>query len=80
MLKMMLSVSVLLVGCKSMNEAPITHLYVMDVQHNVCSIRKITNKKTLASIWVQDAPLYMCDGVVGLSMQEYLKLRLWIKD
>lgn len=62
-----------------MDEAPITTLFVVDVQHNVCSERRITDKKTLSSVWVQDLPLVSCDGNVSLSMQEFLNLRSFLK-
>ena len=68
-----------LAGCRTVNDAPITTLYVIDVQHQVCSVRKITDKNTLASVWVEDRPLWTCDGSVGLSMQEYLNLRTYMK-
>jgi hypothetical protein len=70
-----------LAGCKTIPEpVPITHLYVVDVQHDVCSVRKITDIKTLSSVWVEDKPLYICDGNVSLSMVEYLKFRIWLKN
>ena len=68
-----------IIGCKSLNDAPISHLYIIDVQHNVCSIRKITDKNTLSSVWIQDLPLHACDGTVGLNMQEFLNLRTYMK-
>ena len=74
-----LAVLFLSVGCLKMSEAPITHLYVVDVQNNVCAKRIITDKKTLSSRWVEDMPLEACDGAVGLSMQEYLNLRTFIR-
>jgi len=79
-LKTICCLSLLLVGCKKINDAPITHLYVMDVQHDVCSMRRITNKNTLSSVFIQDMPLKNCDGVVGLNMQEYLNLRTYMKE
>lgn len=78
MLRMILFLS-FLVGCKTVNDAPITTLHVIDVQHNVCSIRKITDKNTLSSSWVEDRPLWTCDGSVGLSMKEYLNLRTYMR-
>lgn len=74
-----LAVLFLSVGCLKMDQAPITHLYVVDVQNNVCAKRIITDKKTLSSRWVEDMPLEACDGAVGLSMQEYLNLRTFIR-
>lgn len=74
-----LAVLFLSVGCLKMQDAPITHLYVVDVQNNVCAKRIITDKKTLSSRWVEDMPLDACDGAVGLSMQEYLNLRTFIR-
>mgnify|MGYP006892939585 CR=1 FL=1 len=74
-----LAVLFLSVGCLKMDQAPITHLYVVDVQNNVCAKRLITDKKTLSSRWVEDMPLEACDGNVSLSMQEYLNLRTFIR-
>lgn len=67
------------VGCLKMQDAPISHLYVVDVQNNVCAQRVITDKKTLASRWVADLPLEACDGNVSLTMEEFLNLRTFIK-
>lgn len=66
-------------GCKTVNDAPITHLYIIDVQHNICSKRIITDKNTLSSRWVEDMPLAACDGNVSLSMQEFLNLRTYMR-
>lgn len=74
-----LAVLFLSVGCLKMQDAPITHLYIIDVQNNVCAKRIITDKKTLSSRWVEDMPLEACDGNVSLSMQEYLNLRTFIR-
>lgn len=63
-----------------MDKAPITHLYVVDIQHNVCAKRVITNKSTLVSKWVQDLPLESCDGNVSLTMKEFLDLRTFLKE
>lgn len=79
MLRILLLTS-LLIGCKNINDAPITRLYIIDVQNQVCSMRKITDKNTLASVWVEDLPLYACDGNVGLNMQEFLNLRTYMKE
>lgn len=69
----------LLVACKTLPEPPISTLYVIDVQNDVCAVRTITDKKTLASKQIDEFPLHKCDGVVGLSLQEYLKLRTWMR-
>jgi hypothetical protein len=69
----------LLTGCIQ-TDPPITTLYVIDVQHQVCSIRQITDTKLLTSKWIEDRPLSACDGVVGLSMLEFLKLKAWLKS
>lgn len=66
-------------GCKTLNNAPISHLYVVDVQNGVCSKRVITNKQTLASKFVEDLPLESCDGNVSLTMEEFLNLRTYMK-
>lgn len=67
------------VGCLKIQDAPITHLYVIDVQNGVCAKRKISDKKTLSSYHVEDLPLEACDGNVSLTMQEYLNLRTFIR-
>lgn len=66
-------------GCRSMQQAPISHLYVIDTQHNVCSKRVITNKQTLASKWVEDLPLEACDGNISLEPREFIDLRTFLK-
>ncbi len=80
MLRIALCLSLFLIGCKSiMDEAPITTLWIVDTQNNVCSERRITDKKSLSSVWVKDHPLYVCDSNVSLSMQEFLHLRTYMK-
>ena len=67
------------VGCKTIDEVPITHFYVVDTDHQKCSIREITDKKSLASRRVATAPLEQCDGVWGISADEFAKLRVYLK-
>lgn len=69
----------LLTGCLTLNDAPITHLYVVDTTNGVCSERIITDKNTLASEWVQDLPLAACNGNVSLTAKEFLDLRTKLK-
>lgn len=66
-------------GCLTMDSAPITKLYVIDVDHGVCSERIITDKKTLSSRFNQDLPLSYCDGNVSLTMKEFLDLRTFLQ-
>lgn len=66
-------------GCKSLNNAPIKHLYVIDLDNGVCSKRIVTDKATLASKWVEDMPLDQCDGVIGMKAEEFLNLRSYLK-
>ena len=68
-----------LVGCKQAKEAPISHIYVIDVQHQICSRRVILNKQTLSSKFVEDMPIENCDGFIALSAQEFLDLRSWMR-
>lgn len=79
MRKMICLVSLLLSGCLNINDAPISKLYVIDTDHNVCSERIITDKKTLSSRRIADHPLDFCDGVVGLSAKEFMNLRTFLK-
>lgn len=80
MLKTIFWVSFLfLVGCKSLNNAPIKNLYVIDLDNGVCSKRIVTDKATLASKWVEDMPLDQCDGVIGMKAEEFLNLRSYLK-
>ncbi len=74
-----LAVLLVSVGCLKMSEAPITHLYVVDVQNGVCAQRLITDKKTLSSRHIADLPLEACDGNVSLTMEEFLNLRTYIR-
>lgn len=66
-------------GCKTMDAAPITHFYVIDTDHAVCSVREITDKNSLSSVRVATVPLEQCDGVWGLSADEFSKLRVYLK-
>lgn len=74
-----LAVLLVSVGCLKMQDAPISHLYIVDVQNGVCAQRVITDKKTLSSRHVADLPLEACDGNVSLTMEEFLNLRTFIK-
>lgn len=66
-------------GCLKMADAPITHLYVIDTQNQVCVQRVITDKKLLTSRHVADLPLESCDGNVSLTMEEFLNLRTYMR-
>jgi hypothetical protein len=67
-------------GCKSLETIPITHVYVIDTDHGVCSKRRVTDKKTLASVRVADLPLEACDGNVSITAKEFLDTRTWLKQ
>ena len=68
------------VGCKSINNAPISKLYVLDLDNNVCSTRQITDKKTLSSKRIAEGPASDCDGVIGLSPEEFSNLRTYMRQ
>ena len=68
------------VGCQSLENAPVTHLYVLDIDHMICSKRQIVDKKTLSSVWVEDLPLEKCDGAVGLDAKEFSDLRTYLNQ
>lgn len=70
----------LLSGCKTLDNAPITHLYVIDTDNGVCSKRVITDKKSLASRRIGDFPLSSCDGVIGLTPKEFSDLRTYLQQ
>jgi hypothetical protein len=40
----------------------------------------ITDKSTLASVWIADISLDECDGVIGLDSEEFMNLRTYLKD
>lgn len=81
MRKMICCLSILLLGgCLSMDKVPITHVYVIDTDHRVCSKRRVTDKKTLASAWVADLPLDACDGNVSVTAKEFLDTRTYLKQ
>ena len=67
-------------GCKTLDNAPITHLYVIDTDNGVCSKRVITDKKSLASRRVGDYPLSSCDGIIGLTPKEFSDLRTFLQQ
>ena len=67
-------------GCKQViRDAPISHLYVIDVQHNVCAKRVITDKKRLSSKHIVDLPIEACDGHISLTADEFLQLREYMR-
>jgi hypothetical protein len=63
-----------------MDKVPINNLYVIDTDHGVCSKRRITDKKTLASVWEADLPIDACDGNVSIKAKEFLDLRTYLKQ
>lgn len=67
-------------SCKAIQEAPISHIYVIDTTNGVCSKRKILDKKRLTTRFVEDLPIEACDGFVSLTAQEYLDLRAFIRS
>lgn len=75
----LISLLISLSGCKSINDAPIKYVYVVDTDHDVCSQRLVTDKTNLGSKWVQDLPLSYCDGVIGLTHNDFLNLRTYMK-
>lgn len=75
-----LFVLILSVGCKSINSAPISKLYVLDLDNDVCSTREITDKKTLSSKRIAEGPAEDCDGIIGLSPEEFSNLRTYMRD
>lgn len=68
------------VGCKSINNAPVSTLYVIDLDNGICSKRQITDKKTLTSKRIAELPVQDCDGIIGLSPEEFLNLRTYMKS
>ena len=52
----------------------VDHIYVLDIDHGVCSKRAVTNKKTLASRWVEDLPLDACDGNISVTPEDFARL------
>lgn len=75
--------SVFAVGCKSTEEvlrdAPIEYIYVLDIRHGVCSQFKVINKRTLQAKRVAEYDIPVCDGFVGLTAQDFLNLKTYIK-
>lgn len=65
-------------GCKALNSMPLTHFYVIDTDHGICSKRIITNKQTLSSRWVEDMPIEQCDGNISVTPEEFAKMRVYL--
>ncbi len=59
---------------------PVEHIYVPDVQHNVCSQRRILSFSPLKTEWVQDLPLIECDGAMGIHRNDVKSFTRWIED
>lgn len=72
-------ISLSLSGCLTMQNAPISKLYVVDTKNGKCAERVITDKYSLASRWVQDLPLESCNGNISLTAKEFLDLRTYLK-
>lgn len=71
MLKTIIFLSLLvLAGCRY----DVDYLYVIDTDHNVCSKRKVTNRDTWASRWVEDLPIEACDGFVSITPEDFAKI------
>ena len=75
--------SVFALWCKTteevLREAPIEYIYVLDIRHGVCSQFKVTNKRTLQAKRVAEYDIPVCDGFVGLTAQDFLNLKTYIK-
>lgn len=83
--------SLVLSGCRALDKAPIDELrvshYTESIEHNgkiyytgVCSIRKVTDKSTLASVRVATEDLAACNGNWGMSGENFSKLRAYLKN
>jgi len=81
----------LISGCKSLDTLPINGLRVPQIlssiivdgkvyYEGVCSIREVTDKKTLSSRRVRVGGLGECNGVIGVPPQDFAKTRVWIRD
>lgn len=81
--------SLVLSSCVSIEKAPITKFYVPLITkvtcddttctyEGACDIRKITNKRTLASVRERVGHLRECHGIWGLSAQEMGRLRVYM--
>lgn len=71
MLKTIFFLSILLLsGCRYDTE----YIYVIDTDHSICSKRKVTNKQTWASRWVEDLPLEACDGNISVTAEDFAKM------
>ncbi len=65
------------------NNAPVDYMYVVDLQHNVCAKKKITDKPSLSFQHVEDLPLIAggpCDGGVLIAREDFLAFKHWLKD
>lgn len=75
--------SVFALGCKSteevLKEAPVEYIYVLDIRNGVCSQFKVINKRTLQAKRVAEYDIPVCDGFVGLTAQDFLNLKTYIK-
>lgn len=76
-----LSLFLALTGCKhAIEKAPVHYLFVFDTKHQVCSLRQITDKQTLASRWMEDRHITACDGYIALDPKTFMDLRTYIKQ
>lgn len=67
---MILCASLMLAGCYTTE-----YLYVFHPKHGVCEKRKVTDSRTLSSTRVSVLPLMECDGFIGISPEEFAKMR-----
>ena len=69
-----------LCGCPwDKDENPIDEIFVIDVPHNVCAQRIITDKETLESRPGLESLLIACDGNVSIKYKVWQEIRRKLK-
>ncbi len=73
-----LILSLFLFGACSDRPFPVQYVYVVDVQHSVCSKNEIIDQAKLIFKHIEDLPLAACDGNVSIAKDDFPSLKKWI--
>lgn len=84
-----LMMNLVLNGCRTLDQAPITELRVpiltkvtcdnvKCIYEGVCDVRKIVDKQSLSSVRDHVGHLMECNGIWGLTSKEFGELRIYL--
>lgn len=67
-------------GCATLRPFPAKYLYEIDTIYGVCGKYVIVDPETLQYDYVEDLPLFQCNGVFGFSTEDIPKVLDWSEE